>query len=107
MKNKILPVLLAVVIIVGAFTLTGCENSENSLVGSWGYSGFVYTFNADGTGTYDASGTLMPFTYEDDGDKITITYEGNTIGSTYEYKIEGNKFIIKDSFGSDVEYTRK
>ena len=25
----------------------------------------------------------------------------------YEYKIEGNKLIIKDSLGKDVEYIRK
>ena len=41
------------------------------------------------------------------GEKVKITYVGNTTGSTYEYKIDGKKLIIKDSFGKDVEYTKK
>ena len=49
----------------------------------------------------------MKFTYEDDGKKVKILYNGNTIPGTYEYRIDGNKLIIKDSFGNDLEYTRK
>ena len=49
----------------------------------------------------------MKFTYEDDGKKVSILYNGNTVASDFEYRIEGDKLIIKDSFGKDVEYKRK
>ena len=49
----------------------------------------------------------MEFTYKDDGKKVSILYKGNTSPLELEYKIEGKKLIIKDSFGSDVEYERK
>ena len=104
-KSVVLFSLMAIV--VSLFVLTGCGKKEKTLVGSWDHSGFVYTFNSDKTGTYDALGTKMKFTYEDDGSKVSILYTGNTNASSYEYKIEDNKLIIKDSFGNDVEYTRK
>ena len=59
------------------------------------------------TGSYTAGGTEMKFTYEDDGEEVTITYEGNTKSSIYSYKVEDNKLIIKDSFGNEVEYLKK
>ena len=110
MSKKILTVVLAVVLVIGVFTLTGCDDKV-TLVGAWTtkYAGYdyTYTFNADKTGTYNAAGTLMPFKYEDAGTTITITFDGDTLGNTSEYRIEGKKFIIKDSLGNDVEYTRK
>ena len=107
MKKSLAFISLMSVVIVSLFTLTGCGKKEKTLVGSWVHSSYVYTFNSDKTGTYDALGTKMEFTYEDDGSKVSILYKGNTNASTYEYKIEDNKLIIKDSFGNDVEYTRK
>ncbi len=109
--NKIFRNIICVfVLIVCVVTVAGCGNTKtnrNSLVGSWEHSGYVYTFNNDKTGSYDALGTKMAFTYEDDGKKVSILYKGNTIASSYEYKIDGKKLVIKDSFGSDVEYTKK
>lgn len=85
---------------------------KKGLVGTWEYtrgsgSSYAYTFKDDKTGAYSVYGTEMPFTYEDNGTTVTILYNGNTAASTFEYKIEGDKLIIKDSFGSDVEYKRK
>ena len=86
--------------------LSGCGKAKG-LVGSWAHDNYVYTFKEDKTGTYDALGNKMEFTYEDKDGKVSILYKGNTVASEYEYKIDGNKLIIKDSFGSDVEYVRK
>ena len=106
--KKTLALIIALFVLGGVFMVTGCEKKDsNSIVGSWDHSGFVYTFNKDKTGSYDALGNKMNFTYEDDGKKVSILYTGNTAASSYEYKIEGKKLIIKDSFGNDVEYTRK
>lgn len=93
--------------------MSGCnerhksEKVDSSIIGSWEHSGYVYTFNKDKTGSYDANGAKMNFTYEDDGVQVSILYDGNTSASDFAYKIEGKKLIIKDSFGNDVEYTKK
>lgn len=111
MKKIVLSIALAVVLLASMFILTGCGKSKDSdkapIIGSWDHSGYVYTFNEDKTGTYELYGSKMNFTYEDDGNKITILYNGNTVPGTYEYRIDGNKLIIKDSFGKDVVYTKK
>ena len=107
MKKTLLTLGIVLVLVLSVFILTGCEKKAEGLVGKWGYSSFVYTFNEDKTGTYDAAGTLMKFTYEDKGTSVSILYEGNTAPLELNYRIEGNKLIVTDSFGSDVEYTRK
>ena len=108
MKKKI---LFLVVALIGLVTLAGCGSNDdnNSIVGSWKYESgdYTYKFNADKTGSYTAYGNEMKFTYEDNGTSVSILYTGNTAASTYEYKIEGKKLIIKDSFGNDVIYIRK
>ena len=103
-------VLLVLLVIVSVFFLVGCEKKESkpTLVGSWEHkSGYTYTFNEDGTGKYSYDSRFMEFTYKDKGNEVEILYTGNTNSSTFEYKIEGKKLIIKDSFGTDVEYIKK
>ena len=88
-----------------ATTATG----KDALVGSWEYQsgGYTYTFNADGTGTYDVSGNLMKFTYEATDSKLTITFDGNTAPMTLDYSISGKVLNVKDSSGNDTLYNRK
>ena len=112
MRKVLKNIVTVFVLVVCLATVAGCgktktKTNSKPLVGSWEHSGYVYTFNDDKTGSYDALGNKMTFTYEDDGKKVSILYKGNTAPSSYEYKIEGKKLIIKDSFGSDVEYTKK
>ena len=105
MKKMIYSFAFIALLVVGLFAITGC--GKKGLVDSWETSGYTYTFNEDKTGSYSYGSTKMAFTYEDDGKTVSILYTGNTIASSYEYKIDGDKLIIKDSFGSDVIYTRK
>ena len=108
MKKIVTSALLIVLLIVGLFTLTGCgESKTEGVIGKWEYSSYVYTFNEDKTGTYDALGTTMNFTYEDDGSKLSILYTGNTSPLELNYRLDGNKLIITDSFGEEVEYIKK
>ncbi|MBR0415244.1 MAG: hypothetical protein IJI67_09265 [Clostridia bacterium] len=83
--------------------------SDGSIVGDWEYEsgGFTYTFKADGSGVYDAGGTLMPFTYTASGGKLSITYEGSTEPMVLDYEINGNKLNVKDSLGNDTIYNKK
>lgn len=84
------------------------EASNSDLVGSWEYEsgGFVYTFNDNGTGTYDISGNVMKFTYTADDTKLTITYEGSP-AMELNYELNGDTLNVKDSAGNDTIYKRK
>ncbi len=105
MKKTIFVILLVMVVTL----TTAC--GDKKLVGKWradGYSSeYYYIFNEDKTCAYEMSGARMECTYEDEGDKVTILYKGNTAANTFEYRIEGDTLIIKDSFGQDVKYIRK
>ena len=85
------------------------SSSGGSILGQWEYEsgGFIYTFKADGTGNYDMFGTDMPFTYEADDGKVSILYEGNSAPTDMEYRLDGDKLILVDFFGSDTVYIRK
>ncbi len=112
--------MMAVVIM--AFTFVSCGNSgdngnnggnkEQGIVGSWYYSdNTFYTFNADGTGSNTAFGTLVGnFTYKEGDGKLTLNYEGFTDPTVFNYKIEGNTLTIlsgEGNLGGDTEYKRK
>jgi len=113
MKKALLSAGLALILMFSVLLLSGCGKNEdskkqsNTIIGSWEHSGYVYKFNEDKTGSYTAYGSEMKFTYEDDGKQVKVLYNGNTIPGTYEYRIDGNKLIIKDSFGNDLEYVKK
>ena len=81
---------------------------DEKIIGNWEYEegGFVYTFNANGTGIYDAFGQIMNFTYTADGAVLSITYEGSP-AVELEYELDGDTLNIKDSFGNDTIYNRK
>lgn len=125
MKRFIVSTLIAVLLCVGLFVLTGCENNkenkeevsestskQESIVGIWkndttleGYE-FIYTFKEDGTGEYDAAGTLMPFTYTINGDQISILYEGDTVSFDTTFSVEGDTLNVLDSMGNDTLYQK-
>ena len=107
MKKIVLIIGIILVVVVATIVFVKVGNKKEGLVGKWEYSSFVYTFNKDKTGTYDSLGTEMEFTYEDDGSTVSILYNGNTSPLELKYTIEGDKLIITDSFGTDVEYTKK
>ena len=52
-------------------------------------------------------GDNIEFEYQDDGTKLTILYTGNTSPNIYEYKIEGDILLIKNSSGQETKYLRK
>ena len=83
--------------------------TDNGLVGSWEYEsgGFIYTFSSDGSGVYDAAGTLMKFTYTAENSVLAITYDGSDAPMELEYELNGDILNVKDSVGNDTIYHRK
>lgn len=87
------------------------DGGSPSIVGSWAseeFSGaFVYTFNQDGTGNYDAAGAAMPFKYTITDNKLSIQYEGYDTPFDTTYTVTDKQLTIKDSLDEDVVYNRK
>ncbi len=106
--KKIFALLLSLALIAGSvFVLASCgSKKEATIIGEWKLDPFVYTFNEDGTGQYDAAGTIMKFTYTTEGEKISFLYEGNTDPWETTYSIDGDKLNVKDIAGNDTIYTR-
>ena len=93
--------------LVALFIVVGCSKKD-PIVGKWAYGSsesFMYTFNSDGTCHYTANN--KDCTYKIDGDKISITYDGDTASFDTTFKIEDNKLTIMDSFGNEVVYDKK
>ena len=107
----------ALILAIACLLLAACgagaggEAAGDPLVGSWAsedFDGaFIYTFNEDGTGNYDASGTDMPFTYTAEDGMLSILFDGDTMSLDTEYTIDGTKLTVKDSMGEDVIYNKQ
>ena len=86
------------------------SSTVRTLVGSWTHEmGYTYIFREDKTGEYLVDGNSEPFwvfTYETDGDKLTMYEDGSILMET-KYAIDGDTLIIEDSFGEKVYYTYK
>ena len=127
MKKAIIAILVAVMVLsVAGCSSSGNTNAENTasgntteteapavartLVGSWYHEmGYTYVFREDKTGEYLVDGNSEPFwvfTYETDGQKLTMYEDGSVLMET-NYTIEGDTLIIEDSFGEKVYYTYK
>ena len=127
MKKAIIATLAAVMVLsVAGCSSSGNTNAENTasgnttetespavartLVGSWYHEmGYIYIFREDKTGEYLVDGNSEPFwvfTYETDGQKLTMYEDGSILMET-NYTIEGDTLIIEDSFGEKVYYTYK
>ena len=117
--KKFVKALAVVCVVLMLASLVACASTETStgsgdanadpIVGSWEYEsgGYTYTFNADGTGNYDAAGTVMNFTYTTEGDTLSILYDGNTAPFETQYSIDGDKLNVIDSLGNDTIYIKK
>ncbi len=115
MKNVLKIFALVALACVTLFTLVACGEKEGpadtgSIVGYWqtelaGYD-FIYSFNEDGTGYYNAAGTVMPFTYAIEGDNLSILYDGDTEPFDTKYELKGNVLNVKDSSDKDTLYQR-
>ena len=84
---------------------------ENPLVGSWAsedFDGaFIYTFNADFTGSYDAAGTVEYFTYIASQGDLSILYEDTDVPWETQFTVADGKLTVKDDLGEDVVYAKK
>ena len=107
--------LVGLLTIVMCFMLVGCgkANINKEIVGKWkndttveGYE-FIYTFNDDGTGEYNAAGTIMKFEYTINGNKISFKYldeDMETLDTIFS--IDDDTLNVKDSNNEDTLYKK-
>ena len=118
MKKAFRIVLAALLLASMLLALTACGGSNEpetpadpakAIVGQWKYKSgnYVYTFKDDGTGSYDAAGTLMEFTYEIDGENLSILYSGSSAPFKTTFSINGKELDVKDSNGNSTIYIRQ
>ena len=91
-------------------TGTSADGADFALTGKWEYKdmpGFFYTFNKDGTGTYDVMGEVIEFTYTDNGTSLSILFENADASLESAYTISGNTLTMKDGTGADIKFIRK
>lgn len=102
-------VLLLILVVIGCIVITGCkkEESKKPIVGKWAHGSFIYTFNEDGSCSYDVSGKLMKCTYKTDGSKLSILYEGMDTTFDTTFSIEDNKLNVKDTMGNNTYYDKQ
>ena len=62
----------------------------------------TYTFNADGTGTYDIAGEVQKLTYAIYGNELSIMFEGQDIPMNVEFTVDANALVIIDGTGSEL-----
>ena len=90
--------------------LENVKPAADPIVGVWYsedfYGAFVYTFKQDGTGSYDAAGTDMPFTYTAADGKLSIQYEDVDVPWETQFTVADGKLTVKDDLGEDVVYTK-
>ena len=103
------------VLVVAVFALllvTGCGKKEEvkPIVGTWVYeanAGYYYTFNKDNSCSDTRGEEVLKCTYQDDGTRVTITYEGSNEPTVFEYAIEKDVLTLTDAFGSKILYNKK
>lgn len=94
-------------------TAAGCfENVQ--IIGTWAASedgtGFSYTFENGGTGSYNMGGLSYDFTYEMDQDKLTITTKLPLVGSTttdYTVSFQSGNLVLKAGETETTWYKKK
>lgn len=119
MKTRRTIAIACILILICVFLLAACakeseaieDNAEDTILGEWAsvnFDGaFVYTFLEDGTGSYDAMGTYMPFTYTAADGKLIILYDGDDYAFETTYTVTADMLTVKDSLNEDIAYIRK
>ena len=103
--------IVAIVLVLSLlFVLTACsDNKDNKdkIIGTWNMEdGGTFTFNKNGTCTMGRrAGRYVDCIYSIDGDKLTITYKGETETSTIK-TLTRSKLELSNNGKETVTLTR-
>ena len=77
--------------------------AKSQLLGTWESEDGSYTFNEDGTGTFDDKS----FTYTEKNFGLSITFDGDSEPTPFDYAVAGTKLILKDAEQTEFVYDKK
>lgn len=99
-------ILAIVLILCLIFALSACSNKKEKLIGTWkAEDGYSFTFNSDGTCKFGLSGITVDCTYKVDGDKLSITMNGETQSMTID-SVDDSKLVLIDG-GEKITFTKQ
>ena len=109
MKKKLLIALLLALLILIILLIT--LGNKKSIIGKWKSidteNDYYYIFNEDNTCSYEMKVARLDCTYEDDGKKITIIYDGSTKNNIFEYEFKNSTLIIKDVTNKEYKFIKE
>ena len=101
-------VIMGIVTIGLIIFSTGCQKK---IIGKWKAmdkdNEYYYIFNDDKTCSYEMTVAKLNCTYEDDGSKLTILYDGNDKPNTFEYRFDKKTLIIIDETGKENKFMKE
>ena len=106
--KRTLCLIMAVLMIAASFC--ACGGGKNALIGKWSVTEegveMIMEFKEEGKGNLSAAGGLLSydFEYSTDGNKLSLTFEGET--SVSEYSVDGDKLTVSID-GESLTFTRK
>ena len=108
-SRRLVTGLLALIMMVVMFSMVGCTNRDDELVGRWVWEddpAWVTTFNEDGTGTHTQTwGYGTSFQWATPGNNIRWNYSGHPNMDT-AYRISGDALYITVEDGITYRYIR-
>ena len=103
---KVFRSIIAIVLVLSLiFALSACSSKKEKLVGTWEADGYSFTFNSDGTCKMGFGGYSVDGTYKVDGDKLSLTFNGETESMTID-SVDGSKLVLVDG-NETVTFTKK
>ena len=118
MKKICMFLLIAAMLVVGAFVLAGCgsgETENSPVVGTWGWDQFTdwqYVFNPDGTGHRGQGfgADFWEFTWETRGSQLRINLIGNVPSGhirneRWDFTVDGNVLTIESRQERGLTYS--
>ena len=105
-RTGIITLLVLAVLIVGIVLICKSCSADKSIVGTWDYDTVtVYRFDKGGKGALELPNVSYEFSYNIDGDKLTIDFESDSASdSTYTFYInddaltligDGSSYVLK------------
>lgn len=86
------------------------KSSKGSIIGVWvgaTDNEFYYSFNNDKTGSFTMGDEVKTFTYKDNGDSVTIVFDGSTKEHIFKYTVENSVLSIENDYGVTEKYNWK
>ena len=104
-RNGSIALLLLAVLIVGIVLICKSCSADKSIVGTWDYDTVtVYRFDKGGKGALELPNGSYEFSYNINGDKLTIDFESDSAtDSIYVYTVNNDTLTLASEDNRTIE----